>query len=42
MGQLQVPLLDVVKTALEAAVRHRRQFHAGPAIQRPICKARYM
>ena len=26
MGQLQVPLLDAVKTALEAAtVRHRRQ-----------------
>ena len=26
MGQLQVPLLNVVKTALEAAmIRHRRQ-----------------
>jgi hypothetical protein len=30
MGQLQVPLLDVVKTALEAAVvRHRRQLLRG-------------
>jgi len=31
MGQLQAPLLDVVKTALEAAVvRHRRQQLRGP------------
>ena len=29
MGQLQTPLLDVVKTALEAAVRHRRQLLRG-------------
>ena len=29
MGQLQVPLLDVVKTALEATVRHRRQLLRG-------------
>jgi hypothetical protein len=30
MGQLQAPLLDVVKTALEAAmVRHRRQLLRG-------------
>ena len=43
MGQLQVPLLDVVKTALEAAmVRHRRQLLRGSDCQRPICKARYM
>jgi hypothetical protein len=29
-GQLQAPLLDVVKTALEAAmVRHRRQLPRG-------------
>ena len=31
MDQLQAPLLDVVKTALEAAVvRHRRQQLRGP------------
>ena len=30
MGQLQAPLLDVVKTALEAAViQHRRQLLRG-------------
>jgi hypothetical protein len=30
MGQLQVPLLDAVKTALETAtVRHRRQLPRG-------------
>ena len=29
MGQLQVSLLDVVKTALKAAVRHRRQLLRG-------------
>ena len=30
MGQLQAPLLDVVKTALEVAmVRHRRQLLHG-------------
>ena len=30
MGQLQAPLLDVVKTALEAAmVRHRRQLRGS-------------
>ena len=30
MGELQVPLLDVVKTALEAAmIRHRRQLLCG-------------
>jgi hypothetical protein len=30
MGQLQAPLLDVVKIALEAAmVRHRRQLLCG-------------
>jgi len=42
-GQLQVPLLDVVKTALEAAmIRHRRQLPRRSAVQRPIRKARYM
>ena len=43
MGQLQAPLLDVVKTALEAAmVRHGDSCRERQAVQRPICNARYM
>ncbi len=44
MGQLEVPLLNVVKTALEAAIIRRRRQSAAKAcvVRRPICKARYM
>ena len=43
MGQLQAPLLDVVKTALEAAiVRHRRQLLPGADCSTTYLQARYM